>query len=83
MKTKIIIALIFSVLCSFSAMGQTIGNDSIPKSKPEYLPKAGEFGVGVDATPFLNYLGNMLSSAGTNTLNLTQLSTLQSKSVKY
>jgi hypothetical protein len=71
MKTKTIIALIFPVLCLFTAMGQTNGNDSIPTTRWDDLPKAGEFGIGLDATPVFNYLGNMLSAAGTNTLNLS------------
>jgi len=71
MKTKLIIVLISSVLCFVPLNAQIKGNDSISKSNREYLPKAGDFAIGADATPIFNYLGNMLSSAGTNTLNLT------------
>ncbi len=47
------------------------------KKGENYLPEAGDWSVGVDATPFLNYVGNMLSSNGNsaptqNFLNATQ-----------
>ena len=71
MKTKIIITLIFSVLCFVSLPAQTKGNDSIPAKSKELLPKAGEFGIGADVTPVFNYIGNLLSAAGTNSLNLS------------
>lgn len=50
---------------------QSKSNDSEPAKKTEFLPKAGEFGIGADATPVFNYIGNFLSAAGTNTLNLS------------
>lgn len=34
------------------------------------LPKAGDIGVGFDATPFFNYAGNMFNGAINNSLNL-------------
>lgn len=34
------------------------------KKGEAYLPVQGEWSLGVDATPFLDYVGNMLSSAG-------------------
>ncbi len=34
------------------------------KKGEAYLPEAGDWSFGVDATPFLNYMGNFLSSAG-------------------
>jgi hypothetical protein len=47
------------------------------KKGENYLPEAGNWSVGIDATPFLNYVGNMLSSAGNSAptqdfLNATQ-----------
>ena len=36
----------------------------------EYFPKAGDFGIGFDATPFLNYLGNAFNGTEDNSLNL-------------
>jgi hypothetical protein len=31
-----------------------------------YLPEAGDFALGIDASPFLEYLGNFFNQAGTN-----------------
>jgi hypothetical protein len=36
----------------------------------EYFPKAGDFGIGFDATPFLNYLGNAFNGTEDNSLIL-------------
>ncbi|TCO04985.1 hypothetical protein [Natronoflexus pectinivorans] len=36
----------------------------------EYFPEAGDIAIGFDATPFLNYVGNMFNGATTNSLNL-------------
>jgi hypothetical protein len=36
----------------------------------EYFPKAGDFGIGFDATPFLYYLGNAFNGTEDNSLNL-------------
>lgn len=53
-------------IASFVALAFT-SNAQIKSSKGEnYLPEAGEYSFGIDATPFLNYVGNMLSSAGNN-----------------
>jgi len=71
MKTKIIVTLFFLNLCLVFIQAQTNENESTSKKNVEYLPKAGEFGIGADATPVFNYIGNMLSAAGTNSLNLS------------
>jgi len=71
MKVQKVITLILFVLCIVSLQAQTTKNDSTCKKHADYLPKAGELGIGVDATPIFNYLGNLLSSAGNNTLNLS------------
>lgn len=36
----------------------------------DYFPQAGEFGIGIDGTPFFNYLGNMFNATEDNSLNL-------------
>lgn len=36
----------------------------------KYFPKAGDFGIGFDATPFLYYLGNAFNGTEDNSLNL-------------
>lgn len=40
------------------------------RSASEYFPKAGDIGIGFDAAPFLNYLGNAFNGTENNTLNL-------------
>lgn len=55
-KTLLIAALAFTV---GSAQAQLTS-----KKGEAYLPEQGDWSIGVDATPFLNYVGNMLSSAG-------------------
>ena len=37
----------------------------------DYLPKSGDISIGLNATPFLNYAGNILNGTVGNTLNLT------------
>ncbi|MEI6754428.1 MAG: hypothetical protein WCK78_14830 [Paludibacter sp.] len=71
MKTKIILSLLFVIFCLSFTNAQSKSNDSESAKKTEFLPKAGEFGIGADATPVFNYIGNFLSAAGTNTLNLS------------
>ena len=47
---------------------KTIGKKQIPVS--EYMPKAGDIAIGVDALPYLEYLGNMFNGTSDNTINL-------------
>ena len=54
-------SLIFASLLGVSAISQA----QLQSKKGEaYLPETGDWSIGVDATPFLNYVGNFLSSAG-------------------
>jgi hypothetical protein len=41
-----------------------------PQPTSKYFPTAGEIGIGLDAAPFLNYLGNMFNGSLSNSLNL-------------
>ncbi|MDR0711728.1 MAG: hypothetical protein LBF67_05240 [Prevotellaceae bacterium] len=54
---KIILSL--SMCLSIAAAAAQEQNSS-------YLPEAGDFALGVDASPFFRYMGNFLSSAGNN-----------------
>lgn len=36
----------------------------------QYLPQAGDIGVGIDGTPIFNYVGNMFNGTTNNSLNL-------------
>ncbi|HPH81859.1 MAG TPA: hypothetical protein PL185_04775 [Flavobacteriales bacterium] len=67
-----------SLLFAALILGIGTANAQLVSKKGEaYLPEPGDWSVGVDATPFLNYAGNFLSSAGNsaptqNFLNATQ-----------
>lgn len=50
------------ILGTSSAFAQDLTN----KKGEGYLPEAGDWGIGVDATPFLNYFGNFIGGNGTN-----------------
>lgn len=45
------------------------------QDKPEknYLPEEGDVTIGINAIPFLKYLGNCFSDAGNNTINATDV----------
>ncbi len=64
---KTIIVLTLAVL-GFSASAQ----DSLVVNKRgiPVLPKAGDIGIGLDGTPFFDYVGNMFNSNTSNGLNL-------------
>lgn len=67
MRKKIIItalALLFIPVVLFSQEEQP----EIPAH--EYHPVRGNFGIGLDAAPFLSYLGNMANGTTNNALNL-------------
>ena len=73
MKTKILF-----LLCVMVAMGSVTVQAQTPtegekseKTKPDFLPEAGSFGIGADASPLFNYIGNMFNNTVGNTLNLT------------
>lgn len=42
----------------------------LQRSSSDYFPKAGDFGIGLDATPFLDYFGNAFNGTEDNTLDL-------------
>ncbi|MDR2086662.1 MAG: outer membrane beta-barrel protein [Dysgonamonadaceae bacterium] len=66
---KIIIATFFCVSALSFAAAQNVDESMKPfvnKQGISYLPEAGDFALGVDASPFLNYLGNFFNQAGTN-----------------
>jgi hypothetical protein len=63
---KKIALLLILALFSINIYAQDEENQ---KSASDYLPTAGNFGVGVDATPFLNYIGNAFNGTQNNSLN--------------
>ena len=65
-KTRIAFTLL--MLSMLSTQAQT--------ASEEYLPTAGNFALGVDATPIFNYIGNLFNGTNTapgnsNTLDLS------------
>jgi hypothetical protein len=59
-KTTLIIALVFAGVTTFA-------QDLTSKKGEAYLPEAGEWAIGIDADPFLNYIGNFIGGDGLNT----------------
>lgn len=54
-------SMIFACLIGATSISQA----QLQSQKGEaYLPEAGDWSLGIDATPFLDYVGNFLSSAG-------------------
>lgn len=67
------ILLLISVLCGFPVLVQAqndTSEDEEKNSSKQYLPERGDTGIGFDATPFLNYLGNMFNETADNSLDL-------------
>lgn len=62
-KIWICIVFLFALTVHMSS-AQTTDQNSNPT-----LPKAGDFGLGIDLVPVLDYLGNMFNGTANNTLN--------------
>lgn len=56
-KSIALVALAFGVTNAFA-------QDLTSKKGEPFLPEAGDYAVGIDATPFLNYVGNFFGKAG-------------------
>jgi hypothetical protein len=69
-----------SVLALAMAFGVTgaFAQDLTSKKGEPYLPEAGDWSIGIDATPFLNYAGQMLSNAGASSPSFNFLTANQS-----
>jgi hypothetical protein len=69
---KLIILSYCILLASFVATAQEAAKDSVLRSKKgiPILPQKGDWGIGFDAIPYLNYAGNMFNNKSNNTLNL-------------
>lgn len=68
-KTAIALAFALSSLASVAAQEST-GTVLTGKNGTPILPQAGDIAIGVEATPYLNYLGNMFNNTEDNTLEL-------------
>ena len=58
-KTILLVAMAVSMTSVFA-------QDLTSKKGEKYLPEAGEWAIGADATPFLNYVGNFFGKTGPN-----------------
>ena len=56
-KSVLLLAAAFGVSGAFA-------QDLTSKKGEPFLPEAGDWSIGIDAAPFLNYAGQMLSNAG-------------------
>ena len=69
-KVFLTVSLALATVCLFAQTFQSDNSDrklgTVSKSGQPILPKAGDFAIGINTAPFLNYAGNLLSG-GTNT----------------
>lgn len=72
MKTKIIIVIALILCCQISIQAQSTVENDTSIQVHSFLPQAGSFAIGVDATPVFNYLGNMFNNTVGNTLDLSR-----------
>ncbi len=69
---------------SFLAVAMILGTTATFAQDKQYTPEAGDWAVGIDATPFLNYFGNFIGGNGTNSApTWTYLTTNQTITGKY
>ncbi|MCB0380481.1 MAG: hypothetical protein KDD24_04440 [Flavobacteriales bacterium] len=54
-KRLLFVAAIFAATATFAQDGLT------SKKGEAYLPEAGDWAIGIDANPFLNYAGNLFN----------------------
>lgn len=67
---KIITVSVFA-LGIVAAQAQTKEIESEPAKKADFLPTAGQFAIGVDATPIFNYVGNIFNNTFNNSLDVS------------
>jgi hypothetical protein len=72
---KKVIVSVSILLAGFTAFSQ---------AEKKYLPETGDWSIGIDANPFLNYLGNFIGGNGTNAApSWTYLTSNQTITGKY
>ncbi len=71
MKTKISLCIIVVLLGINFVQAQEQNIDVSTPKTIDYLPKAGNFGIGADAAPVFSFIGNMFNNSTVNTLTLT------------
>ena len=66
-KIEIMKKLLFA-LFAFSSLAVSAQEETL-KAEVDYLPKAGDYSIGIDATPIISYIGNMFGGyTGSNTI---------------
>ncbi len=64
---KKLIITVYCMLGVFITAGAQEQTEQTPANNTQYLPSAGDFALGIDATPFLQYFGNMFNGSLANT----------------
>ncbi|MDD3891938.1 MAG: hypothetical protein PHE03_06500 [Bacteroidales bacterium] len=70
---KRILIILTACVFGFVALAQDVTESPVTKESndgKQYLPQAGDFGVGIVGTPIFNYIGNMFNGTTNNSLNL-------------
>lgn len=83
MKKIIMAAAIVFCTSGLSAQDDASTVDMQSKRGVDILPQAGDYGLGVNATPFLNYLGNSFNNSTGNSTAFSFLSSEQMIFGKY
>lgn len=60
---------LFLTVALAAAVAGANAQDMMSKKGTPILPEAGDWSIGFDAAPWLNYFGNIMSNAGTNSVN--------------
>lgn len=69
---------------SILAVAVLIGATSFAQDDKQYLPESGDWAIGIDANPFLNYFGNLIGGTADNvTPTWSYLTTNQTITGKY
>ena len=66
------------------AVAVILGSTSSFAQDKQFMPEAGDYAIGIDATPFLNYVGNLIGGNDGNTApSWNYLTTNQTITGKY
>ncbi|MDR0541527.1 MAG: hypothetical protein LBH19_04865, partial [Dysgonamonadaceae bacterium] len=65
-KLSLLLAFVLCVFITVSAQSEERSKGITTKNGTQILPVAGDFAIGVDATPFLDYAGKLLSESGSD-----------------
>lgn len=76
---KIIVMMALMSLFSITMSAQDELAPAESSKKEIVYPKAGTFSIGVDATPYINFVGNMFNGTSNNSLNNVGYSTVYGK----